>query len=183
MRDDRDAELVSLLDRLLWALRRAAPMPESATALSILDILDREGPLRVSDLVVRERISQPGMTQLACRLERSGLVRRGGDPLDGRVTIVAITERGRRFLHEFRRQRATTLADALATLPAEQVDRLRESREALRALNGALLERSARPRGEPHDVGTRIRDATAPQVAAPHPKGKSNGRRTRVSQR
>lgn len=132
------ADLAALFDRILWSLRTITPRPESATALSVLDTLDREGPLRISDLVTREHISQPGVTQLACRLEHSGLVRRLGDPADRRATVVEITHAGRNVLHEFRTQRASVLACALAALSPAHRAQLRAARPALSALRDAL---------------------------------------------
>ena len=128
-------ELAAALERSVSWLRRATrPAEWSAVALSTLDALDRHGPQRVSDLVGRERISQPGMTGLVTRLEAAGLVERGSDPRDRRAALVALTENGRRYLHDVRALRSETLVDHLAALPGEQQHALRAAAPALAAL-------------------------------------------------
>ncbi|ABK51820.1 transcriptional regulator, MarR family [Acidothermus cellulolyticus 11B] len=158
------ADLAALFDRILWSLRTITPRPESATALSVLDTLDREGPLRISDLVTREHISQPGMTQLACRLEHSGLVRRLGDPVDRRATVVEITRDGRNVLHEFRTQRASALARALAALSPAHRAQLRAAHPALAALRCAL---AVSVRGESSEAAGWHEPARTPGHQAP----------------
>ena len=68
------------------------------TAAATLASLERLGPQRLTDLAAREGVTQPAMTQLITRLEEAGLARREASPDDGRVVLVAITERaGRRW--------------------------------------------------------------------------------------
>lgn len=104
-----------------WVRRTTAPADWNLVALSTLDVLDTAGPQRVSDLVAREAISQPGMTGLVARLEAAGLVTRGPDPRDGRATLVAATGQGSAYIRERHRLRAGAVAAHLGTLsPAER---------------------------------------------------------------
>ena len=97
--------------------RRSAPVSSlSATSLSTLDALDVHGPQRVSDLAVRERITQPGMTGLVTRLAAAGLVERTADPGDGRVALVRVTEAGRAELTQVRDMRSAELRRRLEHL-------------------------------------------------------------------
>lgn len=97
--------------------RRSAPVSRlSATSLSTLDALDVRGPQRVSDLAVRERITQPGMTGLVTRLAAAGLVERTSDPDDGRVALVRVTEAGRAELTQVRDMRSAELRRRLEHL-------------------------------------------------------------------
>src|SRR4051794_29960116 len=89
-------DLAVTLERTLsWVRRVVRPAEWSAIALSTLDALDRLGPLRVTELTARERITQPGMTGLVARLTSAGLAERRADPSDGRATLVALTDAGR----------------------------------------------------------------------------------------
>ncbi len=53
------------------------------------------GRTRLRDLAEHVRLSQPGLSRLVERMEADGLVVRERDPLDGRGTMVALTDAGR----------------------------------------------------------------------------------------
>lgn len=92
----------------------------SLAASFALNRLHREGPSRLTVLAAKEGVSQPSMTQLIQRMERHGLVRRQTDPEDGRVALVAITDKGRSILDDRRHIRRDRLADLLTTLTADE---------------------------------------------------------------
>jgi DNA-binding MarR family transcriptional regulator len=89
------------------------------TASSVLDALQREGPIRVTTLAATTGIGQPSMTELVQRLERQGLVIRVDDPGDGRAALVTITNAGRALLDGRRRYRCDRPGELLTALPAE----------------------------------------------------------------
>jgi len=133
------ADLAVALERTLsWARRAVRPAEWSAIALSTLDAVERLGPLRVTELTARERITQPGMTGLVARLAAAGLVERHADPSDGRATLVAISAAGRDYLHELHRRRADAIAAHIRELPIHH-------QRALVAAGAALTALSARP--------------------------------------
>lgn len=108
------------LERLYEGLRRLTPREGlSLTAASTLKRLAKAGPHRLSDLHVAEGVTQPAMTQLVTRLEREGLAERGGDPADGRVVLVSITDAGRAVVERRRASYAAALGGVLDELPAE----------------------------------------------------------------
>ena len=86
---------------------------------------------RITDLATAENVAQPTMTTLVVRLERDGLVERGGDPDDGRAVLVTITDDGLATLRRYGDARAEVLNARLATLSATD-------REALAAALPAL---------------------------------------------
>ena len=53
---------------------------QSSTSFSVLALLEREGPTRISALAVAAGLSQPAMTGLVGRLHQVGLVVRSSDP-------------------------------------------------------------------------------------------------------
>ena len=95
------------------AVRSAATREISLTTASTLATLVRRGPLRLSDLAVREGVAQPSMTALVSRLERGGLAERTPDPSDGRAVMVAVTDAGRDAVATRRERRAGVLAALL----------------------------------------------------------------------
>jgi DNA-binding MarR family transcriptional regulator len=115
--DADQLQLVKSFERLFALLRRLNPQQDlSLTAASTLRTLERCGPHRLSDLASAEGVTQPAMTQLVSRLERTGLAERHTDPADGRVVVVDIADAGRDLLRKRREARAGKLAALMADL-------------------------------------------------------------------
>src|SRR3954468_19818543 len=127
--------LASELDARLIAIWRAVGRVQrhelSRTAASVLAVLRDHGPQRVTALAAHEAVAQPTMTTLIGRLERDGLVARGGDPADARAVLVSLTPEGQMRLKRIREARAEAIEARLRELdPA--------GREALAAALPAL---------------------------------------------
>jgi DNA-binding MarR family transcriptional regulator len=112
-----DARIASGFERFYETLRRITPREQlSLTAASTLRRLERSGPHRLCELHAPEGVTQPAMTQLVTRLEKEGLAERSGDPADGRVVVVSITDAGRAAVARRREGRALALAALLRSL-------------------------------------------------------------------
>ena len=112
------ARLATSVETLFEVLRRLNPRDGlSLTAASTLRRLERTGARRLTDLAAAEGVTQPAMTQLVSRLEREGLVSRGGDPADGRVVVVSVTAAGRAAVRKRRAARIRALSGVLKELP------------------------------------------------------------------
>lgn len=136
--DARLATAAALDAFAAWVLRSTASRDLSLTTASTLATLDRDGPQRLSDLAVREGVTQPSMTALVTRLERDGLATRGDDPSDRRAVVVTLTDAGREVLHARRTRRASRLAGLLDQLGPED-------RAAVDAAAGALSRLTQTP--------------------------------------
>lgn len=120
------------LERLVSLLRRlSSGTGISLTTASTLRLLEQDGPQRLSDLAVREGVTQPAMTQLVTRLERDGLAERLTHPDDARVVLVGITGGGRHLLRERRATRAVHLEALIESLPATDRRRVTAALPAL----------------------------------------------------
>ncbi|MFH7340330.1 MarR family winged helix-turn-helix transcriptional regulator [Streptomyces sp. KHY 26] len=117
----------------------------SFTAASTLARLEREGPVRLTLLAAAEGVAQPSMTQLVQRLERQDLVMRVGDAVDGRVTLIAISDAGREVLAARRRSRDARLAELMAALPDDDQRALADAMRVVAPLVGRMLGGTARP--------------------------------------
>jgi DNA-binding MarR family transcriptional regulator len=107
----------------------------TVSQLSVLGIIDREGPLSPTQLAAMERVQPPSMTRVVAALEELGLVRRDPHLTDRRQSVIALTEHGRDLLAEDRSRRQAWLACRLEELsPLE--------REALRVA-APIIERLA----------------------------------------
>jgi len=89
----------------------------SFSTLSVLHTLDRNGPLRLTDLTATEQLKQPALTSLVAGLERDGLVSRRRDPRDGRAVLISLTREGREIVVSRHADRTAQLARL-----AEQLD-------------------------------------------------------------
>lgn len=116
----------------------------SFTAASTLARLEREGPVRLTLLAAAEGVAQPSMTQLVQRLERQDLVMRVDDAVDGRVTLIAVTDAGREVLAARRRSRDTRLADLMAGLPDDDQRALAEAMRVVAPLVRRMLTGTAK---------------------------------------
>jgi DNA-binding MarR family transcriptional regulator len=124
--------LADALDRAAsWLRRTARPAEWNSVAMSTLDTVARDGPVRITDLVALEHITQPGMTGLIARMETAGLVTRGPDPVDRRATLVQATAAGRAYLDEFHARRTASIAAYLRTLPPAELTALVGAADAL----------------------------------------------------
>ncbi|KAA1424648.1 MarR family transcriptional regulator [Mumia zhuanghuii] len=132
-------DLAVALERLTSLLRHLAPSGLSLTAVGTLATLERSGPTRLTRLATVEGVTQPAMTQLVTRLEKTGLVRRESDPEDGRAVLVAITDDGSAWLAHRRTLRAELLGELLADLSPADQQALADARPAFEALTRLVV--------------------------------------------
>jgi len=138
-----DVAIATGFARLYEGLRRLIPRDGlSLTAASVLRRLDQSGPQRLCDLHAPEGVTQPGMTQLVTRLERDGLAKRGGDPADGRVVVVRITDAGRVAIERRRAGNAEALSERLGDLAAADRTAILAALPAMERLADLIAERS-----------------------------------------
>ncbi|MGD0873714.1 MAG: MarR family transcriptional regulator [Acidimicrobiales bacterium] len=110
---------VMRLSRRLRSERKSEGL--TVSQLSVLGIIDREGPMSPTQLAAAERVQPPSMTRVVAVLEDLGLVHREPHPTDRRQCVLALTDRGRDLLVEDRNRRQAWLACQLnELLPAER---------------------------------------------------------------
>ncbi|MCT1443382.1 MarR family winged helix-turn-helix transcriptional regulator [Corynebacterium glucuronolyticum] len=90
--------------------------------LTILSMLDKEGPSRVSDIAQQEGIQMPTASNAIHNLEKRGLVKRERDPFDRRGILVSITSDGHDTVIEVGKQRTAHLADVLSVLDQDELE-------------------------------------------------------------
>nr|WP_245349469.1 MarR family transcriptional regulator [Brachybacterium fresconis] len=100
----------------------------------VVATIERHGPLRLSEIADRERVSRPTATTVIKRLEEEGLVRREPDPSDSRSSLVSTTERGAAQLAAWRAQLAVGVGGLLDPLSAEDRATLDRAAEILARL-------------------------------------------------
>jgi DNA-binding MarR family transcriptional regulator len=109
----------------------------SPSRLSVLSVLVFGGPRTPSELAAAEQVRLPTISALVRGLEEDGLVRRAGDPADGRVVRLSATAKGRRILERGRERRLDNLEELLVPLSREELRVLAEASKILdRAVSG-----------------------------------------------
>ena len=113
---------------------REAGVTAPPKAVSTLLLLAAEGPLSVTEIAARLRLTHPLIVKLARELEAQGLVRTGQDPTDGRRRPVSLTPVGRTQAEQLR-QSTETIGEAYRRLFEDAGS---EGLQLVRRLEGAL---------------------------------------------
>jgi DNA-binding MarR family transcriptional regulator len=81
---------------------------------TLVVLADSTGPMRLTDLAARLRLSNPSASKLVRRLERRGLVTLSPNPEDRRGLLIGVAAEGARIRIAVTQRRREILADALA---------------------------------------------------------------------
>ncbi len=125
--DEPTAELLEVasdLRRVVGALHRRFRR-EQASGLtpsqwSLLVTIEAFGPLRLSELAVRELVKPSTLTRSVAWLADRGLVDRVEDPTDRRAVVVSASAAGRRLVSGLFEHGQAEFAKRLDRLPADQ---------------------------------------------------------------
>lgn len=90
----------------------------------ILEKLETEGPLKVSQMAEAMCYTAGAITTLADKLLLAGYVERERDDEDRRVVYLRITDAGREMLGSIREQRKTNIDTFFGDLPDEDIQHL-----------------------------------------------------------
>jgi DNA-binding MarR family transcriptional regulator len=118
------ADEFAVADRLhsvaIHLLRRVRRVDEAtgltAAKLSALSVVVFGGPISLRALAAAEQVRPPSMTRTVRELEADGLIARGSDESDRRVTRICATPKGKRLLLQGRGARIGLLAEWLRGL-------------------------------------------------------------------
>ncbi|MGH8928953.1 MAG: MarR family winged helix-turn-helix transcriptional regulator [Acidimicrobiia bacterium] len=101
---------------------------------SCLAVIDRQGPLPLTEIASRENLSAPTITKIVTRLENRGLIERLSDPADRRVSLISISKAGKTLIERIRSERTAYLNRRLGELESQDLDRLLAVLPVLEAL-------------------------------------------------
>lgn len=99
---DFPQELTLACSRFTRLAARRADVGVSSVSWRVVSTIESKGPLRISEIADRERVSRPTATTVLKRLEAEGLISRSADPDDSRSVFVDITDVGRAQLGAWR---------------------------------------------------------------------------------
>ena len=148
--------LVRLIERKRDRYHAEHPQAIERATYHLLVHLVKDGPQRAGTLAESVHSDPSTISRQIAALVKLGYVERTADPEDGRATLLAATDEGRRVFEENRRIRNENLAELLATWSDAD-------RRALRELLGRFatdLENFEKTRPAP--VGARARTESVP---------------------
>ncbi|HET9654439.1 MAG TPA: MarR family transcriptional regulator [Kineosporiaceae bacterium] len=129
------AELRVSLMRTVRRLRaEKSDQDLSDSQLSVLSVLDRQGPMTPGELAEFERVQPPSMTRTVAALAERGLVTRAAHPVDRRQVVITLSPSGTGVVRETRRRRDAWLARRLAELTPREREVLAEASTILRRI-------------------------------------------------
>ena len=140
---DTAPRLRATIGRLHRRLRPTAAGAQAGltpTRISLLNSINRLGPLRLSELAVEEGINPTMLSRIVADLAHSGLIERVSDPGDRRAALVTTTREGRKLVERMRRERTDVLSVALETLDDHERRSLERALPALEKLAENLKE-------------------------------------------
>lgn len=124
--EDRLIYLVTATARLLTNhLRdrlRAAGVEITSSQVAMMFLLDKSRGLSMTDISRAVVADNAAVTRLVDRLERAGLVERTADPGDRRVSIIVLTDRGRRETKAAAKVVRALNREIKASLTAEELE-------------------------------------------------------------
>ncbi|MFZ3451769.1 MarR family winged helix-turn-helix transcriptional regulator [Arthrobacter sp. 7Tela_A1] len=125
--EDLEQELSVLWRRARAASQRVAravhPDLEPA-AYGLLVLLQRQGPLRLTDIAAAIGVGKPSVSRQIVMLEHLGLVRKQADPDDGRAQAISLTDSGRDQLLKTQRAREKHFRALLQAWSEDEVQAL-----------------------------------------------------------
>jgi len=134
-------------------LQRLAGVEHAVAAVSVLSILGKFGPARISDIADGLQVNLSVASRHLHALQEKGYLERIADPEDGRSSLVAISPAGREKLEAAHRRLVDGLADALAGWKPSEVSALAEGLARLHATVGKPAREPSRPAPEPTSTG------------------------------
>lgn len=125
---DAYVKMVRSVSTLLAAVRTQSPLPAgmSFSQFQVLEALLHRGPLQQSEISRKILKSTGNITVVVDHLERDGLVERGKDPKDRRVSKVKLTPRGRKRIASYFPRHARAITATLGVLPVAEQKTLAE---------------------------------------------------------
>ena len=116
-------------------------VPISRTEMGVLYVVS-ERPRRITELAVREGVTQPAITLLVNRLAERGWLKRAPDPLDGRAVLVELTPAGSALLDQVRAEFRALVREEMAMLDDDDIGALSRAVEILDGMIERLEDRS-----------------------------------------
>ena len=132
--------VIGRLSRLLRATPSGREAGLSPTRISLLLAIDRQGPVRLSELGESEGLNPTMLSRSVTQLVDAGLVARTSDDGDRRAAWVSATDPGHELAEQMRRERTDAINAALSGVSASERRALETAIPALEGLAAQLAQ-------------------------------------------
>lgn len=109
---------------IIRAVHRDINLDLTSPQIQLLQFLEDDGPLKMSEIASRLKITLGGATPLANRMEKAQLIERQRSEADRRVVRLAISKTGASLLHDLATVRNQALQDYFSKLNPEEIEEL-----------------------------------------------------------
>ncbi|RFA14136.1 MarR family transcriptional regulator [Subtercola boreus] len=124
-------DLVSVTHRLTRLAAQATGDSTSPAAWRTLSVLTSSGPLRLGELAVANRVSQPTMTKIVANLNELEWIKRIADSSDARAWQIAIAPKGQNALNDWRYRLGLALEPLFSDLTVRELGVLSEATDLI----------------------------------------------------
>lgn len=142
-----------VLGRLGRVLRQQTADGLSYPQISLLFSIERSNPVTAGELAAGEGVTPPSVSRSLNELDRRGLIWRGRHTVDGRVSLIYMTDSGKRECARLRRSRDVWLAEHLTRLAPEEIQVLITALPVLERLCDPALPDTAGDPAMPEATG------------------------------
>jgi DNA-binding MarR family transcriptional regulator len=125
--------IIPQIMRLLAAELRSTGQLMTPGNFQLMFLL-QEGPASLSELAEFQNVSLPTMSRSVSRLEKIGWVERRSDPLDRRVTILVLSDDGRKRLEEMSDLALDIVGQALETASIDERETMSAGLDVMRRI-------------------------------------------------
>ena len=133
--DDFAADVALTCSRFFRVALFRAGFPPSSATWRVLRFIDRNQPVRISDVARRERSTMATVSTLINRLQSQGLVEKTRDLSDTRQVLLTMTSEGRRQCEVWQTEIGKALAEDFENLSEDERQTLREAVNILKGLS------------------------------------------------
>ena len=124
-------DLVTVTHRLTRLAAQATGESTSPAAWRTLSVLTSAGPMRIGELALASRVSQPTMTKIVANLNEVEWIKRIADSSDARAWQIAIAPKGQNALNDWRYRLGAALEPLFADLTTRELGVLAEATDLI----------------------------------------------------
>lgn len=130
--------LVTALFTVNDGIERAKRERKSASALTLLQVVPADRPIRPSEIAARQRVHQSLVTRQVREMEDAGYLQVTANPADGRSCLISLTPAGSKELHRLTQVGLDRFASFVHDWKADEVRDLTALLEKLRRSMAAV---------------------------------------------
>jgi DNA-binding MarR family transcriptional regulator len=122
--EEKLSPFIEVIRTIIRDEHREVNLQLTSPQIQLLQFLDNDGPLMMSEIATKLGITLGGVTALANRMDRAQLIERRRSEEDRRVVRLVITDEGKALLDKLSKARSKTLQKYFSKLSADEIKEL-----------------------------------------------------------